>query len=175
MITSFGMQDVICRKFVPEGRTINREFCCQVRESLLKRISIVQPHFREHCCFCTTVPPPHCITRLKCCLANRGVMESSHPPHSPDLYQLAFCTALSENCSERKTISGPRGHQEECNRRINCSFSGRHWWLFIIILKWSKNCCVVKADCFGGKQNIIIHMCYISILIDRVLEIYCWT
>jgi len=125
MITSFGMQDVIYRKFVPEGKTVNREFCCQVLERLLKRISIVLPHFREHCCFCTTVSPPHCVTRLKCCLANRGVMESSHPPHSPDLYQLAFYTAVSEYCSGRKTISGPRGHQEECNRRINCRFSGR--------------------------------------------------
>lgn len=163
------MQEVIHRKFVPEGKTVNREFCCQALERLLKRISIAQPQFREHCCLCTTVPLPHCITRLKCCLANRGVMGNSRPPHSPDLYQLAFYIALSENCPGRKTISWTRGHQEECNRWISCGFSGHHWWLFIRVLKRSKKCCVVKAHCFGGKQNLIIHICYVSLLIDRVL------
>jgi hypothetical protein len=114
MITSVGKQNLIYRTFVPEGEAVNREFCCQVLESLLKWISIEQPQFREHCYLCTTVLPPHCITRLKCCLANRGVMENSCPPHSPDLYQLAFYITLSENRPGRKTISGIRGHQEEC-------------------------------------------------------------
>lgn len=169
------MQNLIYRKLVPEGKTFNREFCCQVLESLLKRISIVHPQFQEHCCLCTTVPPAHCITRLKCCLANRDVMENSRPPRSPDLYKLAFYITFSENCPGRKTISGIWGHQGECSRWNNCRFSGSHWWLFMLVLKWSKKRCVVTADCFGGKQNIIIHMCYISVLIDRVLEIYCWT
>jgi hypothetical protein len=117
------MQNVIDRKFVPEGKTVNRKFRCQVLERLLKRISIALPQFREHCFFCTTVPIPLCITRLKCFLANCGVMENIHPLHSPDLYQLAFYIALSENYPGRKTISGRRGHKEECKHKVNYGVS----------------------------------------------------
>jgi hypothetical protein len=37
------MQDVIYRKFVPEGKTVNRKFCCQVLERLLKQFLQMRP------------------------------------------------------------------------------------------------------------------------------------
>jgi hypothetical protein len=163
MITSLGMQNVIDREFVPEGKTVNRKFRCQVLESLLKRISIVQPQFRGHCLFCTTVPIPLCITRLKCFLAKCGVMENNHPPHSPDFYQLEFYIALSENCSGRKTISGCQRHQEECNRQVNCGFSGLYWWLFQLLLKRSKKCVAVKTNSFGRKKSFFIRVIYLFV------------
>jgi hypothetical protein len=51
---------------------------------------------------------------VKRLLANRGVVEISQPPYSPDLVRAEF-SLFREIKTRSKTISGLRWHQEERN------------------------------------------------------------
>jgi hypothetical protein len=141
-------------------KKLNSEFYVQVLKRLLERISCLGPQFwwNGSGSFCTTTAPT--------ILTRRG-LEISHPPYvySRDLAPVEILFPQSKNRPPRKKISGYRGRQEKCNRRITFSFSECLLWLFYADF-WKINS-VLQSRKISLKENKTISFLFYVYLFSQ--------
>jgi hypothetical protein len=95
LATFFYSKGIIHKKFVPPGRTVNKEYYVEVLSRLVQRIRRVRPQFHEKGSWFLLhdYARPHTTVSVKQFLAKQGIPERNHPPpppYSPDLFLLAF-------------------------------------------------------------------------------------
>jgi transposase len=91
-IVFFNAQGVIHREFVPEGQTVNGQFCLGVIERLLKWIRRVHPKFHnsKKWFLLHDNAPANTASVVARFLARKQVIVLHHPSYSPDLAPADF-------------------------------------------------------------------------------------
>jgi histone-lysine N-methyltransferase SETMAR len=91
-VVFFDALGVIYREFVPEGQTVNGQFCLGVMERLLKRICRVRPEFHssKEWFLLHDNAPAYTAGDVARFLARKQVTVLRHPSYSPDLAPADF-------------------------------------------------------------------------------------